>query len=457
MQPALRPLSRRTLLKGAGAAVVGSALFTDEHTPPGGGSTTRYVSVFGSDSGPGTEAAPWHSLARVRAALREGELRRGDAVLLKRGDTFFGTLHEPSIQGTAGVFTVGAYGTGPRPKVSGYKISKAAWTQHAKGIWKLDITARSGQYRGNTAAPSTNVGFLKVAGLIRGGKRTSLEALENQWDFYSDEAFVYVSSSFAPGDGVAIAVQQDGFRPASHSILDGIHIEGHGAHGIATGGSENIRIRNCRLEDLGGSQLASDGTRYGNGVEVWIGASNIVIENSTIRECYDVAFTMQGTATKEAKAWTDIHFRNNRVENCNQTFEMWSAGEATPGSGHIRCMFNHNICVNAGYSWAATLRPDREGKGTHILTYDTELPMDVEVTRNQFIRARDSYLNISGDKKPPKGLNLHHNIIKLGPGTKTAYGSAETIELAARWQARTGKEHGSTFGVLSTDRCEAPA
>lgn len=449
-----RPFSRRTLLKGAAAGVASSAVFTDERAPSRVGRNTRYVSVFGSDSAPGTEAAPWRSLARVQDALGSGDLRRGDAVLLKRGDTFFGTLHEPSIQGTSGVFTVGAYGTGPRPKVAGYKVSKPAWVQHDTGVWKLDITARSGQYSGNIAAPSTNVGFLKVAGLIRGWKRTSLDALANQWDFYSDETFVYVRSNFDPGDGVAIAIQQDGIRPASHSILDGIHIEGHGAHGIATGGSENIRIRNCRLEDLGGSRLSADGTRYGNGLEVWIGASNIIIEDNTIRECYDVAFTMQGTATQDAKSWTDIHFRNNRVENCNQTFEMWSAGDATPGSGHIRCTFTDNICTDAGYSWAATIRPDTDGKGTHILTYDTELPMDVEVTRNQFIGARDSYINISGDRTAPKGLNLHHNVIKLGPGKKTDYQTAETIEQAAHWQARTGKERGSTFGVLTTGRCE---
>ena len=80
--------------------------------------------------------------------------------------------------------------------------------------------------------------------------------------------------------------------------------------------------------------------------------------------------------------------------------------------------------------------------------------MDVEVTRNQFIGARDSYINISGDRKAPTGLNLHHNIIKLGPGKKTDYQTAETIEQAAHWQSRTGKERGSTFGVLTTGRCE---
>ncbi len=450
-----RRFGRRTLLKGAAAGVAFPALLADEQGDARVTGKTRFVSAYGADSDPGTRAAPWRSLARVRKALSSGELHRGDAVLLKRGDTFFGTLHEPSIQGTAGVFTVGAYGTGPRPKVTGYKISRAAWVRHSAGVWKLDITGRSGNYSGNISATSTNVGFLKVAGLIRGWKRSGLEELAQQWDFYSDARFVYVRSSLDPGAGIAIAVDQDGIRPASNSVLDSIHIEGHGAHGIATGGSENIRITDCRLEDLGGARLKQDGTRYGNGIQVWIGASSIIMENNAIRECYDCAYTMQGTATAEAKAWTDIHFRNNRVENCSQSFEIWSSGTPTPGSGHIRCTFNDNVCINAGYSWAATIRPDKAGKGTHIMTYDTDLPLDIEVTRNQFIGARDNYLHNSDGKQPPSGLNMHHNTIKLGPGKKTAYLNDETIEQSAQWQARTGQERGSTFGVLTLDCCDA--
>jgi hypothetical protein len=452
----LRNFNRRTLIKGMAAGLAGFALFPDHQDAGRAPENTRYVSVFGSDANPGTEASPWRSLSRIRAALRRGELGRGDNVLLKRGETFFGTLHEPPIQGKKGLFTLGAYGTGTRPKVAGYKISKDAWTRHSTQVWKLNITANSGQYSGNTAGTSTNVGFLKVAGLIRGWKRSSLTELANQWDFYNDATFVYVMSSFDPGDGVAIAVRQDGLRPASNSVLEGIHIEGHGGHGIATGGSQDIRIRDCYLEDLGGSRLNSDGTRYGNGIEVWIGASRITMENNTIRECYDAAYTMQGTAAADARSWTEIHFRNNHVENCNQSFELWSAGKATEDSGHIRCTFSDNVCIDAGYSWAATIRPDTAGKGAHVMTYETALPMDVEVTRNEFIGARDNYLHNSVDGLLPAGLNLHHNIIKLGPGKKTAYLNPEPIEQSARWQARTGQERGSTFSVLTTDQCTAP-
>ncbi|PNI09518.1 hypothetical protein CXX84_04500 [Arthrobacter sp. AFG7.2] len=451
-----RDVTRRTLLKGVAAGLAGSALVPRYQGGARATGTTRYVSVLGSDSNPGTEASPWRSLRRIRAALGSGELGRGDSVLLKRGETFFGTLYEPSLQGSKGVFTLGAYGTGPRPNVAGYKISKDAWSRHTHHIWKLDITANSGQYTGNTAATSTNAGFLKVAGLIRGRKCPRPAELANQWDFCNDATFVYVLSSFNPGDGVAIAIREDGLRPASNSLVEGIHIEGHGGHGIATGGSRDIHIRDCFLENLGGSRLNPDGTRYGNGIEVWIGASDITIENNTIRECYDAAYTMQGTATADARSWTDIHFRHNHVENCNQSFEMWSAGQASKDSGHIRCTFSDNVCLDAGYSWAATIRPDTAGKGAHVMTYETALPMDVEVTGNQFIGARDSYLHNSVDGRLPAGLDLHHNIIKLGPGKKTAYLNPETIEQSARWQSRTGQEHGSTFGVLTSDQCMPP-
>ncbi|WP_171027099.1 right-handed parallel beta-helix repeat-containing protein [Pseudarthrobacter sp. NamB4] len=402
----------------------------------------KYVSAEGSDSNPGTQAAPWETLVKVRSAMDSGELQRGSQVLFRRGDTFYGYLHEPTLQGLSGALVLGAYGSGDRPVISGYKISKASWIRHTAGVWKLDITAGSGAYTGNTMGASTNVGFLKVSDTIRGWKRFSLSELENPWDFYSDETYVYVKRNGNPGANVHISVQQDGLRPAPDSHITGLRIEGHGGHGINVGSSQRVSIRDNHVTAIGGSALSGT-TRYGNGIECWIGAAEVDIRENTIRETYDVAFTMQGEASGSSVSWEDIRFRNNRVENCNQSFEMWSKGTPSPVNGHIRCSFTDNICVDAGYSWAATIRPDRNGKGTHLLTYSMELPCDVEITRNQFLGARDHYTRNGDDGLVPPGLDMHHNIIKLAAGKKIAYLHPETIEQAARWTARTGKEKGS--------------
>lgn len=446
-------LNRRSFLQVVAASALSMGLVTASSVSASAFTNVRYVSAFGSDSNPGTEAAPWKSLARVREAIVSGELKRGDAALLKRGDVFYvANNHLPSNQGTEGRLTIGAYGTGERPKLLGYKVSNAGqWTNTGNGVWRLNLTPGSADFSGNVTQASTNVGFIRVAGVIRGWKKTSLSSLGNQWDFYSDATHVYVKSTFDPGAGVEIAVQQDCFRLASNTHLDGLYIAGHGAHGVATGG-KSVRITDCFIEDIGGSQLKSDGTRYGNGVELYAGAADVVTEYCWIRETYDVAYTMQGTNG----SWTDCHFRFNRLENCNMMFEIWSEGS---GPGHVRCTFNDNVCIDAGYSWASTIRPDKSGTGTHFLSYNLQLPVDIEMTRNKFLGARDNMYRCSGSRQVPSGVNTHHNTIKLGAGKQIAYSPAgENPEKIEQWQqfvARTGKEAGTVWEVLATGQCKA--
>lgn len=435
-------MNRRTVLKaGVAVAVVGAIMETAKAKTV---TKTRYVSAAGSDTNPGTESAPWASLGRIRAAVESGEVQRGDTVLLKRGEIFYGSIQVPALEGTTGFLTFGPYGTGERPRIIGYKISRAAWAPHARGVWKLDLTAGSGQYTGNTGSTSTNVGFLKVAGAIRGNKRWSLGTLANQWDFYSDATHVYVRRDTTPGAGVGFAVKENGFQVSSYNRVTGLHLVGHGAHGMTSVSSRHVYIGDCLIEEIGGSQLSGT-TRYGNGLEVWIGAKDSLFENNTIRQTYDVGYTMQGTAEGPNVAWTDIDFRYNRIENCGQSFEVWSHGRPAAGTGHIRCTFTDNVCVGAGESWAADIRPDRAGMGTHLLFYGVQLPCDIEIARNQFIRAKDNYARCSGDGQIPAGITSHNNTIALNPGQKIAYLNPETIEQYEAWRARTGKEQGTGF------------
>lgn len=401
----------------------------------------RYVSSIGNDANPGTKAAPWQSLARVRAALDAGEVGRGDAVLLRRGDVFPGALQIPAVKGTSGVFTLGAYGTGELPQINGYKVSNDAWALHSPGVWKLNLRPGSGQFSGNTAGTSTNVGFLKAGGAIHGWKRWSLAELAQDWDFYSDDTFVYVKLGTSPGAGVGIAVKQQGFRPSSNTAASDLHILGHGGHGVGIYGTRNAEVTGCLIEEIGGSQLTKT-TRYGNGVEIWIGCANVLVQGNTIRQTYDTGTTMQGSVEGNNVAWTDCRFVGNTIENCNQSLEVWSRGMPAAGTGHIRCAFTDNDCRDAGISWAANIRPDQAGMGTHLLTYDMQLPCDIEIARNQFIGAKDNFVRASGDRQIPAGIKTHSNTIELASGQKIAYQNPETIEQLDAWRARTGAEQG---------------
>lgn len=431
-------VKRRSVLQGAvafiTAALAGAA-------PAYANGNVRYVSASGSDGNPGSVTAPWRTLAKVRSAMASGELQRGSTVLFKRGHEFYGSIHMPSLIGSAGSLTIGAYGEGARPRLLGYKVSNAAWTPYSGNIWKLNIAANSGQYSGNTSEPSTNVGFLKAAGIIHGRKRWSISELAADWEFFSDSTNVYVRLGVNPGAGVAISVQRDILRLASHTTVQDLYLGGTGAHGVATGG-KNVLIQRNEIEWIGGSALSGT-TRYGNGVELYVGAARVMIRENVIRQTYDVALSAQGTGTA---GWTDITWDSNRIENCNMTLELWGKGG---GTGFLRCRFVNNTCIDAGYSWAALIRSDRDGKGTHLLTYSMEVPVDVEITGNSFLGARDNYTRNSGDRQIPAGIVTHGNTIKLGAGKKIAYGveNPEISEQAAQWQARTGREQASVFAV----------
>src|ERR1019366_8357074 len=83
------------------------------------GSFTYYVdSAGGSDTNPGTLAAPWKTIAKVNKT----PMAAGQSVGFKRGGTWLEQLTIPS-GGDAGLpITFGAYGTGPNPTISGADV-----------------------------------------------------------------------------------------------------------------------------------------------------------------------------------------------------------------------------------------------------------------------------------------------------------------------------------------------
>jgi len=89
-------------LAGHGAASAAGSFYVD--------------SLNGSDSNPGTQAAPWQSLTRANKQL----LAPGDSLLLKRGSLWSGQQVQVPENGTPSArIKVDAYGSGPAPVVSG--------------------------------------------------------------------------------------------------------------------------------------------------------------------------------------------------------------------------------------------------------------------------------------------------------------------------------------------------
>lgn len=425
---------------------------------------TRYVSSTGNDDNPGTLSAPWQTITRVNEAISDHSLVRGDSVLLKRGDTFFGFLTTGPLTG-AGVLTFGAYGWGTPPVLSGYKTSLNVWAPDATypGVWKLDIRKGSGQYTGNVLSDAVDVAFLRVGTEIKGFKRFAIAQLANEWDFYSDATYVYVKRSASPGAGVRIAVRQSGVRLGTGTAIDGLNIIGHGAHGVKISAAtplSQVTVTRCIIEEIGGAELTGKpGTRYGNGIEVWVGSSDVTVQNNLIRSVYDTATTIQGETTSALTKFTRVNFTGNRIETSCQSFEVWCRPEQAtepiaPDSGFFACGFTSNICINAGDSWSYAPRPDK-GKGAHLLVYALRVSnVDITISGNAFYGATDNLIHNVNDVDLA-GYRTSDNLVALHSSRLIASNRPETVQQWEAYVAATSQQVRSDFHILPTSSANA--
>ena len=322
----------------------------------------------------------------------------GDTARFKCGDTFYGRIMPPKNNTSLPPTTYESYGQGAKPIISQYKKpNNGAWENIGDNTWRLDLKDTT-KFTGNTLNLDTNVGFIKVSGVIHAVNAFSTENLQNDWDFYSDDQYLYVKLSVCPDNAsgdIQIACNIHNLWFQDNIVVDSIIFCGGGAHGIA-GVAHGAHISNCEFHEIGGSILPgypTKNTRYGNGVECWTDSSDVLVENCKFSNIYDVAITMQGNSAE--KGWTNITFKNNVIWNCQQAFEIWSGGDK-PDTGFKNCHFENNVCLHSGYSWSYDVRPNKE-VSSHLLVYGLECPLrDVKVKNNVFYNARNFQIFKSG-------------------------------------------------------------
>lgn len=110
--------------------------------------TTYYFSsVSGNDSRSSSEASnsstPWKSLSKLNAVFNT--LQPGDAVLLKRGETFYGSI-TVNKSGTAGSpIIIGAYGSGNKPVITSLvSLTDFSSDEAHKGVYQSSANTSLG-------------------------------------------------------------------------------------------------------------------------------------------------------------------------------------------------------------------------------------------------------------------------------------------------------------------------
>jgi hypothetical protein len=345
-----------------------------------------YISSSGDDAYSGTSpGSAWSSLEKVNSF----EFKPGDTVCFKKGDVWRGQLLPRSGTEKASVTYKGYGKSAQRPLILG-SISKnlvSDWTMRAENVWCTDgdiLDIGNIIFNGNTCA-------VKV---------WSDQELTEQNRFYynlkTKELFLFSEKNPAILYK-SIECAQSRFiideTNSNYVVYDGLSLKYGGSHGIGGTNTGNITVRNCDISFMGGGDLYKDGTRrtrYGNGIEFWGNAHDILVENCSISEIYDAALTNQNAG--QTALQKNITYRKNKIWNSEYSFEYWNS----PGESRTEnILFEENACTDAGSGWSHAQRPDKSGR--HLCFYAGSAPVtNFSVRGNNFKNAAEClvYVNL---------------------------------------------------------------
>ncbi|HVF81366.1 MAG TPA: PA14 domain-containing protein [Flavisolibacter sp.] len=210
----------------------------------GANATTYYFSFSEGDDSRTTAqaqspATPWKSLDKLNAVF--SSLAPGDVILFKRGDVFTGTIYATASGTLSAPISLGAYGTGAKPVISGLS-SISGWTLLGDHTWEAavpsgnnavnilllnDAMQRVGRYP-NATAP--NGGYLTIKSFstntsIVGNDLASSPSWEDGEVVIRKNRWVLDRNKITRHDGNTIYyTSQSGYNP---SVSYGYFIQNH--------------------------------------------------------------------------------------------------------------------------------------------------------------------------------------------------------------------------------------
>lgn len=319
------------------------------------------MSVYFIDPQNGSDLADGLSVLTAIQDYRKLSVQPGDTIAFKCGSFYRDNLM--LVGGEAGApVTYTSYGEGPLPTFCGsVDVSQAAyWTEIRPNIWRCSVSTPGevGNFVFNdtecTAALRWEQNDLQQQGDFwdsrfgEGNKKFSseIDQLRNKpqelllWS-QKNPALYYHHIEAIPYKDRILGILQ------SHLIIENLRIINSGVHGLAGyAGARDVTIRNCSFENIGGCPWSKEKKiRFGNAVEFWILAEDILIENNTFRNVYDSCITHQGPGSDTIPARNFI-CRGNRFDSYGMA--AFEYRDQIP----IASSFTDNVCMNAGCGFA---------------------------------------------------------------------------------------------------------
>jgi hypothetical protein len=303
--------------------------------------------VLGKDTNDGS------SCDTPRQSYEKLALLPGDTVLFKRGMLYRGALKMIGGADNAPI-TYGAYGEGEMPTFCGSVdlSDESCWeSTERENVWRctVDIPTDVGNFIFNDNECTAALRWEKEALSLQGDFYDSRfgECCENHHRPISPQELLLYSAGNPATVYSHIEAATYGERwlgkMQSNVTIEGLRFINGGVHGlVASGNTKNVVIRNCRFENIGGCGWSrKEHIRFGNAIEFWIGAENVLIEGNCFLNIYDSCATHQGLDHQTPPA-KNFHVRNNLFDTYSMAAFEYRAQMMIDSS------FTGNVCKNAG-------------------------------------------------------------------------------------------------------------
>lgn len=361
--------------------------------------TNYYLSNSGNDANSGTDPfAPWQTLTKLNSFKN---LKPGDSVLFKRGDSFYGSITISNSGTASNPITFGAYGAGERPIITGFtKVTK--WTNLGNNIWestdavsKLSscnmvvingVNTAMGRWpNGSYATFESHIGKTSITSSNLSGipNWTGAEVVirSTQWTLERRRIssqlankLNYPALSYEPANGFGFFIQNDlrtlnqqnewYYNPSTHKLA---------IYSISKPGNIGITSKDTLItlhgSFLGFSNLNLQGANQFAFYNDWSGIENIHIESSSISYSGVDAIKLAGTSdftiinckisNSNSDAINlfylnpDANVSNNYIVNTGTIFGM---GQSVSGSytsiysNDKRSIIRDNKIISSGYA-----------------------------------------------------------------------------------------------------------
>ena len=412
------------------------------------GGRTFYVAADGDDAADGlSPETAWKSLDRVNDAV----LGFADSVLFRRGDVFRGHL-EPQSGSPEHPVYYGAFGEGVKPVLepSWDASSDSDWVKAGRRLWKCVKPSRD--ELGNVILNHGRKGCARKV-----DSPDQLGGRDLYFCWVREEGALYMVSRRNPArrfKSIEMAEKQHVIAETDcHDLVyENLWLRYGAAHGIGGERVKRITARGLDISYIGGSTLYIDdtghGVRYGNGIEFWSAAEDVLVENCRIWEIWDAAMTNQSNI--DGVLQKNITWRGNEVWNSEYSYEYWQQGD---GARTENVLVENNVFRDAGRGWGHKQRWNPNA--AHLMLYDTTAETaGFEVRGNEFGKSRNTVIRLFTAWYPQ--LNMHDNTWKVGCGTLIRYHGRPTSDLVYKYPDRLDRAHNDNQAEIESQLAENP-